>query len=193
MYIYIEGNIGSGKTTLCNRLKKDGYIVYNEPVEDWISSGKLQAFYDGKISPFEFQKYITCSMYDRQKEAIRENDNIDVPIVFERSVYSSSLFAHVSKQQNAMNYSEWELLDRIIDALHKEGQHIYIKTDYEVCRDRIESRNRGEETNISLDYLKSLEQVHDEILKPHYTVNGNKSIDEIHTDTIQIIQSILRN
>lgn len=194
-FIYIEGNIGSGKTTICNRLKKNGYTVYLEPVEEWIKDKKLEQFYKGEISAFDFQKYITGSMYDRQKQAIKIDDNKDEfdkddLIIFERSVWSTLLFTYVLGLEDKITEKEMNNIQNLVDALHKAGTHIYIRTDYGVCRDRIELRNRGEESNISLNYLQKLEDIHDDLLKNSMKVNGNGSIEEVFIDTIYYINMI---
>lgn len=180
MIVYIEGNIGSGKSTICNMLKANGYEVYQEPVEGWIKSGKLKQFYDGHISAFEFQKYIIKSMFDRQKEIEDKDDEV---IILERSVWSSILFARVTD----MNEAQLNHIEDLVEDLHNEGVRIFIDTDYKACQERIEKRGRGEETNISLDYLKKLQDVHRRELKAAHKVNGNQSINEVFLDTISII------
>ena len=41
---------------------------------------------------------------------------------------------------------------------------IYLKADPEVCLERLQTRNRAEETNVSIEYLRSLGRRHDDWL-----------------------------
>ena len=70
MIISIEGNIGSGKTTLTKLLKDktDKYIIVGEPIEEWLrirdenDKNILDKFYNNqKEYSFQFQimAYIT--------------------------------------------------------------------------------------------------------------------------------------
>ena len=52
VHISIEGGIGVGKSTVLNRLKQalakiSGVVFVDEPVEEWLRHGFLQASYDG--------------------------------------------------------------------------------------------------------------------------------------------------
>jgi deoxyadenosine/deoxycytidine kinase len=171
MFVYVEGNIGSGKTTICNRLKEYGYRVLLEPVDLWIESGKLQEFYDGHLSAFEFQKYVVSTLYDRQKNIDASGD----VIILERSLLSSLLFA----KANNLSEAESRFIDRLVRVLYKDGVHIFIDTDYWICQDRIGIRNRGEESGISLDYLKKLEDVHRQDFGHVHRIDGNASLDDV--------------
>ena len=72
--VFIEGNIGSGKTTFLNHFQKyeDSVCLLTEPVERWRNlngTNLLNAFYK---EPFRwampFQTYVTLTMMERHTQ-----------------------------------------------------------------------------------------------------------------------------
>jgi deoxyadenosine/deoxycytidine kinase len=39
---------------------------------------------------------------------------------------------------------------------------VYLRTDPEICHERLVKRNRGEESSVSLDYLRTIHDRHEE-------------------------------
>ena len=84
MIITIEGNIGSGKSTIINNLK-DKYNVIEENVKDW--KDWLSNFYkDKKKYSFGFQMQVLLSQM-KLSEILKDNKN-NINII-ERSPYTS--------------------------------------------------------------------------------------------------------
>lgn len=78
MLISIEGNIGTGKTTLLKSLQNNKYKHVYEPVDEW---GKwLKLFYEDKRNAFGFNMKILHSYHKKLKD---EN------IISERSPFTS--------------------------------------------------------------------------------------------------------
>lgn len=71
---------------------------------------------------------------------------------------------------------------------------IYLRADVATCMTRIAKRNRNGEDTISVHYIRTLHELHDEWLltatggPPVLIVNGN--VDEEQVDTISIIKFI---
>ena len=187
MIIYIEGNIGSGKTSLCNMLKSYNFECYTEPVQEWMLSGKLQDFYDGKISAYDFQSYIICSLHDREKNIIDDKNKI---IIYERSILSSILFSNVLYKYKQINDLELKRIINLINTLYKKGHHIFLNTPAEGCLKRIEYRARPQEENINLDYLLDLEIEHKREFAGAYIIDGTKSKDEVYNQFIDILNKL---
>ena len=154
--ISIEGNIGSGKSTILKELKdhfKDvkNIIFLQEPVSEWNTikdiSGKtiLSKFYeDQKKYSFAFQMMAYISRLALLKKAIEENPNgiiitercLDTDrYVFAKMLYDNGKIEDVEYQI----YLKW--FDHFINigGIHKV---IYLKADSNICFYRINKRNK---------------------------------------------------
>ena len=187
--IYIEGNIGSGKSTFCrllDQLLKERnsnikYTVLQEPVDDWMKIkdkqgvNLLERFYeDQKKYSFAFQMNSYISRANKIVEA-RDNNELDV-IFVERSVFTDKLvFADNCYESGMMNDIEYEIYNTWHDSLVKYFNlkhygYIYLKTDPEISHQRINKRLRQGEQGIPIEYLKSLDDRHNNWLSKETNV-----------------------
>jgi thymidylate kinase len=70
---------------------------------------------------------------------------------------------------------------------------IYIKTSPEKCLERINKRNRIEESSIKLDYLIKCNKYHDDWLYDNNNIiiiDGHDTIDIIRNKVIEIINNL---
>ena len=170
--ISIEGNIGSGKSTLVQELKKSNlypnskvcYLL--EPVEEWnkITDNNetiIEKYYkDQKTYAFQFQMMAYISRLKQIRNAMKENYDI---IITERSVMSDkNVFAKMLYDDKILSETEY--------AIYKEWYNefiadipepiiVYLKTDPEVALSRVIKRNRPGE-NIPLEYLEKCSNYH---------------------------------
>jgi deoxyadenosine/deoxycytidine kinase len=172
--ITIEGNIGSGKSTMINRLRTtyDNVVVIDEPVDQWLSmkdeNGKslLELFYgDMNRWSYTFQNSAFITRYLNAYEAIQKHKNTpNTVFISERGILTDRyVFASMLKDNNNLSSIEWQLYTKWFDhfqTLIKIQGIVYIDTPSEVCSERIKKRNREGENNIPLEYLKSLEDYH---------------------------------
>ena len=172
MKIFIEGNIGSGKSTLINYLKKElSILVLPEPVEEWKSltdnnnKNILHYFYnDIKRWSYTFQ----MNAFITRSKIIQENKDKD--FIMERSIYSDkNCFAINCYENKLLTDIEWKLYNSWHKWLStqfslKEDAFIYLRTTPEIAYKRIKKRNRNEETNIPLQYIEEIHKKHDEWL-----------------------------
>ena len=201
--ISIEGNIGSGKSTIVSYLKqysKKQYIFLQEPVEEWSSvcdkQGEtiLSHFYrDNKRYSFQFQMMAYISRLDLLRKTIKENPN--AIIITERCLYTDKhVFAKMLYDKSNMTDIEYTIYNKwftsFLDEVTISGI-IYIKTTPETCNNRIKHRNREGET-IPLEYLSSCHDYHENWLKtttiPILTYDGNVNMDD--TTIIDIFYKI---
>nr|BAH71154.1 ACYPI006573 [Acyrthosiphon pisum]BAH71155.1 ACYPI006573 [Acyrthosiphon pisum] len=80
---------------------------------------------------------------------------------------------------------------------------IYLRTDPEIAYQRIKTRNRSEEKNISLEYIQHLHELHDKWLNVHITdvpknipvviVDANQSMDLVRKQFKGIRDLITKN
>ena len=177
--ITIEGNIGSGKSTLLEFLKNEliisnqKIIFMKEPVDEWEdikdSNGKtmLQKFYENQEKysfPFQMMAYISRlkllkGMVEKYPDAV---------IISERSLYTDKyVFAKMLYETNKIEDVNYQIYCKWFDTFVKDYPitgTIYVKTDPEICHDRVAKRSRVGESNIPLDYLVSCHKYHNDML-----------------------------
>lgn len=183
--IYVEGNIGTGKSTFLKHLdndylkKKHKYDVIYEPVDNWQQIGILEKFYsDPKKYCYLFQSYCLFSRFNLLDQM---DDNLDY-IFIERSIFSdNNVFAkgcHHLNQLNDIEYNIYKLwFDKFLSVHPHEYCHIYLQLDPDVCLQRIIQRNRNEETGITIEYLQLLHEKHESWLV------GNSTCKKIYDNT----------
>ena len=172
--IVIDGNIGSGKTTQLNLLSGLGYKVNCEPIHEW----PLELFYKDKCRwAFLLQMSILKSFLDKDG------------LIWERSPESSR---EVFWKMLGQGTSEEEGVYRYFYEKYSWSPdvHIYIRTDPDVCLDRITSRKQTGDTRIDLEYLTTVHRYYEEYIssKSVHIIDGNKSSpEEIHTEILRCI------
>ena len=196
--ITIEGNIGSGKSTLLEYLKNEliisnqKVIFMKEPVDEWEdikdSNGNtmLQKFYENQEKysfPFQMMAYI--SRLKLLKETVEKYPN--AIIISERSLYTDKyVFAKMLYETNKIENVCYQIYCKWFDTFVKDypiAGIIYVKTDPEICHDRVAKRSRVGESNIPLDYLVSCDTYHDDMLdKEKKLVSKNQLVLDGNVD-----------
>ncbi|MCF7826215.1 MAG: deoxynucleoside kinase [Candidatus Marinimicrobia bacterium] len=175
MYL-LEGNIGAGKTSLGNILKSSNHFEFlEEPVDTWregFANNLFEMFYtDMPRWSFTFQIMAFTTRAKTWSEILEKVQGDRV--VLERSIYTDrNVFAKNLYSGGAMNDSEWQVYQQLWEFLasnycEKPQKIIYLRTPAELCLERIKKRGRSEEQLMPLDYLKNLEDLHDEWLMDH--------------------------
>jgi deoxyadenosine/deoxycytidine kinase len=173
----IEGNIGSGKSTIINYLKtnyskNENIIFLPEPVEEWekIKDDEgntiLTKFYnDQKKYSFAFQMMAYISRLNILRKTIEKNPG--KIIISERSLYTDKyVFAQMLYDDKKMESVEYQIYNNWFHSfsdlapLHKV---IYLKTDPNVSFQRIHERNRTGESSIPFDYIQNCHIYHDKM------------------------------
>ena len=211
MLVTIEGNIGSGKSTIINYLRnlKSDYIVFvDEPVAEWINikhpeSGKnaLEVFYeDQKENSFWFQILAYITRLRNLLKTIEEHP--DKIIICERSIYTDKyVFAKMLYESSYLSEMEWKTYSYWFDTFKNKTELdliLYVNTEPDECYNRIITRNRPEEVNkISKDYLimchnKHLQWFNDSENKTKIIhINGHKSVDDVMDFVKQITNQLI--
>ena len=175
LIISIEGNIGSGKSTILEYLKKKGnndIVFLQEPISEWDkikddnNNTILTKFYENqKKYSFAFQMMAYISRLDILRKTIKENPN--KIIISERSLFTDKyVFAKMLFDSNNMESVEYQIYNNwfnsLIDLapLHKM---IYLKTDPKVSFDRIIKRSRTGENNIPFEYIENCHKYHNDM------------------------------
>jgi deoxyadenosine/deoxycytidine kinase len=206
--VSIEGNIGSGKTTLFERLKKNlvgkNVIFVEEPVDLWESirdsesTTILQKFYsDPEKYSFSFQTMAFFSRLFLLQKALASSAS-DTVIVTERSLLSDrAVFAKMLYDSGKIEDINYQIYLHNSDAFLKTlplSGILYLKTDPKVCEHRIANRNRPGEASIELLYLEQCSSYHNSMISgvscPVLPIDGNQSFS-INNDIEGFILGVL--
>ena len=155
MRVSVEGPIGAGKSTLLQRLAQaQQYPTVREAAEQHF--GLLGKFHTDKARwSFLLQTRILCSY----AASIRQVDQGDVPIVVERSPFSSLWsFAESQWQCGAMDDEEWQALRDLYSLVGWQPDvMVYLQIPPAVSLLRAKMRGRECERGLDLQYVQELE------------------------------------
>ena len=176
----LEGNIGSGKSTLVDALRENNVYAIREPVEKFqtvpgTKTKPLQMYYRDpcKIATV-FQCYaqstLTQTTFEETKFLENEcrKNNTSAVIVFERMVENNmETFGKITRKY--MSEDQYNMLNCVSKALMvmspKPDAVIYLDIDPEECSRRIKKRNRSCETDIPVDYLREFKKLADSYIE----------------------------
>jgi deoxyadenosine/deoxycytidine kinase len=213
MNLYLEGNIGAGKTTLTNILGKllPSATTTLEPVDHWMSyrnaDGRnlLDLFY----SDIKRYSYLFQSVAFRTRILALEKTLATSTAkynLFERSVYADRFcFAQNCYEGGNMSKIEWDDYTHWFDWLcqtftleRKINGFIYVKTSPEVAYQRLIRRNRHGEESIPLEYLKALSAKHDQMMShlaekyPVLVIDGDQDFKNDESVQAAIVAQIIQ-
>ena len=211
LIISLDGNIGSGKSSIMRYLEKNlaNYCAskgntckicfLQEPVSSWESiedaNGKsiITHFYENNERySFAFQIMAYTSRMSLLKEALKEDYDV---IITERSVYTDKLvFAKSLYDAKKLSFIEYKIylnMFKEFQTIFQDLKIVYIRTCPEICDLRVKQRGRLGET-IPIQYLKDCHHYHDIWLNNQeaiedglvLVINGNEE-----TNTSQFIDN----
>ena len=194
--VSVEGNIGSGKSTLIKRLKDEfisfdnlPVIYIDEPVRIWNTimdkngDNIIKKYYaDQKKYAFQFQMMAFITRLTELKKA-KKMYNGNCIIITERSVETDKeVFAKMLYENKTLDTISYTIYLKWFEELaedFKVDHMVYLKTYPETALERINKRNRPGET-IELDYLKICHDRHEDWLIKQDRVlylNGESGMD----------------
>lgn len=206
MLISIEGNIGSGKSTIINFLKSlnnENIVFVDEPVDEWLNiksnnKNALELFYENQSkNAFWFQVLAYITRLRNLLETIEKNPN--KIIITERSIYTDKyVFAQMLFEEGHINDIEFQTYNYWFDTFEKQTRIdivLYVNTNPEECMNRIHTRNRPEETKIPLEYLQNCHKKHKDWIYNKekckiVQINGHQSIENIQQNILQFVYEL---
>jgi deoxyadenosine/deoxycytidine kinase len=166
-HIAVCGNIGSGKTSLVEKLSKHyGWEPLYESVDN---NPYLKDFYEDMTRwAFHLQIYFLNSRFNQIRQ-IRESAKI---IIQDRTIYEDAyIFAanlHKSHHINDRDYQSYlEIFKSMISFVQPPDLLIYLKADIPKLVQQIEKRGRDYEYGIKLEYLKNLNEHYEQWIRKY--------------------------
>ena len=181
MYIAVAGNIGSGKTTLAEKLGKNyRWLIEHEVVD---TNPYLSDFYaDMKSWSFHIQVYFLNSRF-RQNQRIKKTKK---SIIQDRTIYEDAfVFAKNLNNNGYLNDRDYDtylgLFDSMSQFIKSPDLLIYLKADIPKLVERINNRGRAYETLIRLEYLRDLNVLYENWIN-EYSESKVLTINTNHLD-----------
>jgi len=179
--VSVEAAIASGKSTLLGLVEKElGMSVYvvQEPVLEWQAidgnpeHNILDKFYqDSSRWGYSFQAYVFLTRVRAVENAIeflRKEGRLETTaILVERSYLTDKeTFGSILLENGSITGVEWAMYESWWNWLIKKtplfSGHIYMRTSVDTVMQRLNKRNRGEESGVSLDYQSKLITKHEQ-------------------------------
>jgi len=157
-YVAVAGNIGAGKTTLCTQLGKHfGWDVHYETTDN---NPYLSDFYqDMKRWSFNLQIFFLNNRYQQILKILQG----DKTVIQDRTIFEDAfIFAPNLHDMGLMSTRDFENYFSLFQTMSSQIQGpdllIYLRASIPTLVSHIQSRGRDYEGNMSLDYLKRLNE-----------------------------------
>lgn len=200
VYVSVEGNIGSGKSSVMRSVAKhfdDCILFCEEPVNDW---GLLEYMYrDPTKYAFAFEVQVLTSKYHKWINALDECRRTQKRIVvMERSPLSAyKVFTRMMRERGTISSHQYHIYTQIFAEFQpqlKSIDHIvHIDTRASTCQVRAGERNRKAEEALSLEYLLDVESHTNNYVRDHssvYTIDGDRSREHVAGELTAFLSSL---
>jgi deoxyadenosine/deoxycytidine kinase len=163
--ILVAGNIGSGKTSLTERIgERLGWKTAYESVAD---NPYLPDFY-ADMRKWSFHLQVFFLGHRAQQHLDLWNDPLSA--IIDRSIYEDAyIFARALNSMSNLSELDYlsyrKVFDLIVRTLPPPSLLIYLKAPVPVLMERIRRRARNIETGISAEYLTLLDSFYDDWMK----------------------------
>ena len=210
-YIFsIEGNIGSGKSTVIHHLQRlygDQVILVEEPVKDW-QNLEGENLLDKKNKGlnrwgYSFEAYVLITKMNELTKVAFQDKKI---ILIERCMLTDKVFFDLNVENGLSNPMEEAMFKNLYEFLSKNvypklSGIIYLDTPVDECIHRMILRGRKEEKSITKEYLQQLDDNFKKVIKdsgiPYLKLNGlydlNSDLGKIDHELMDFIQSNMGN
>ena len=168
-YIAIEGNIGTGKTSLAKLMSDE----FNAKVvlERFADNAFLPKFYNDKERfAFPLEMSFLADRYQQLIDDLAQFDLFKNLIVSDYYIFKSLIFAQVTLQKE-----EYTLYRKIFDIMYREiskpDLYIYLYQNTNRLLDNIKKRGRDYEQNIEAGYLQKIHDGYSGFIKTEQHLN----------------------
>jgi len=168
-FIAIEGNIGSGKTTLTQKIASD--FNAKTVLERFADSPFLPQFYkDPARYAFPLEMSFLADRYSQISEDLKQLDLFKDFIIADYYIYKSLIFAKIT-----IDEEEFRLYKNIFEIMFKEvtkpDLYIYLHQNTEHLLANIKKRGRSYETEIPAEYLNKINKSYADFIKTNKEQN----------------------
>ncbi|MDO6760993.1 2-amino-4-hydroxy-6-hydroxymethyldihydropteridine diphosphokinase [Tamlana sp. 2_MG-2023] len=180
-YLAIEGNIGSGKTSLATKISED----FNAKLvlERYADNPFLPKFYeDAHRYAFTLEMSFLADRYQQISDDLSQLDLFKDFIVSDYDVFKSLIFSKITLAEDEFNLYR-KLFYLMYKELRKPDLYVYLHQNTERLQQNIKKRGRDYEQNIQNDYLEKINAGYLEFLKTQTDFNV-KIIDVSNRDFV---------
>jgi len=181
-YIAIEGNIGSGKTSLSKKISAD----FNTKLmlERYIDNPFLVKFYENpRDFAFKLEMSFLADRYQQTNEDLSQLNFFSKNIISDYDIHKSLIFSKIN-----LNSDEFNLYRKLFYSLYKSivkpDLIIFLNQTIENLKVNIKKRGRDYESSISEEYLKSINKSYSDFFKSRPDLNV-KFIDVSEIDFVK--------
>ena len=181
-YIAIEGNIGSGKTSLSKQISAD----FNTKLmlERYIDNPFLAKFYENPLDfAFKLEMSFLADRYQQTNEDLSQLNFFNKNIISDYDIHKSLIFSKIN-----LNSDEFNLYRKLFYSLYKSivkpDLIIFLNQTIENLKGNIKKRGRDYEASISDEYLISINKSYSEFFKSRPDLNV-KFIDVSEIDFVK--------
>ena len=164
-FILVAGNIGSGKTSLTERI--GARLSWQTAFESVTDNPYLSEFYaDMRQWSFHLQVFF-LGHRAQQHVALASSPQ---SAIADRSIYEDAfIFARALHHLGNLNERDYQsyraIFDLVVGGLPRPDLLLYLRAPVNVLMDRIQERGRGMESGISADYLALLDSFYEEWMR----------------------------
>lgn len=180
--IFVEGNMGAGKTSCLNFFKTlDEFLVLQEPIDKWTNLNGFNLldlkFNDPEKFLFTFQNYATLTRLRQHMQTTEKPMKM-----MERSLLTArNCFIENLHENHNLHDGMYHVLNEwfeFVNDFHPVQCNLilYLKTSPEVAFNRVVERAREEEASITFAYLEQLHKFHEDFLLHSDKLPGTRVI-----------------
>lgn len=168
-YIAIEGNIGSGKTSLAHKMSDD----FNAKLvlERFADNPFLPKFYSDKERyAFPLEMSFLADRYHQLSDDLGQFDLFKNFIVSDYYIFKSLIFAQVTLPKEEFNLYR-KMFDILYREIPKPDIYVYLYQNTDRLMENIKKRGRDYEQNIKPEYLDEIHRGYIQFIKASEGLN----------------------
>jgi 2-amino-4-hydroxy-6-hydroxymethyldihydropteridine diphosphokinase len=180
-FIAIEGNIGSGKTSLSHKIAED--FNAKQVLERFADNPFLPLFYeDQERYSFPLEMSFLADRYQQLSDDVAQHDLFKEFTVADYYVIKSLIFSKITLQEE-----EYHLYQRLFQMMYKElvkpDLYIYLYQNEDRLLENIKKRGRDYEKHIEASYLSQIQRGYADFIRTQRDLNV-KVIDVTELDFV---------